>query len=67
MNSHWTGSRTQLDQVLAREQALRQARRRQQPSVWQAPGYGWATRLARWLGLRRVPTGSALRTAGPSL
>jgi hypothetical protein len=61
MNNQWTTQRGQLDQALDRERALRQARRRHQPSLWQTLGQGWmATR--RWLAVwQRTPTPTALR------
>ena len=37
MDDNWAEVRSQLDQVLASERAQRQARRRQPPSLWQAP------------------------------
>lgn len=67
MNNHWADVSHQLEQVLTHEQALRHAWRRQLPRLAKAAGQGWATWLVRWLGLRRVPTSSALRTTVPSL
>jgi hypothetical protein len=59
MNSDWTTQRGQLDQALDRERALRQARRRQQPSLWQTLGQRlMAARLwvakPRWVSARPV-------------
>lgn len=59
MNSDWTTQRGQLDQALDLERALRQARRRQQPSIGQTLGQGWAVaRLwvakPRWMSVRPV-------------
>jgi hypothetical protein len=53
MNEQWATSRRQMDQVLAAERAQRQARRRQQPSLWQSLWRWWlpASRLGR--GQRR--------------
>ncbi len=65
MNSDWTTQRGQLDQALELERALRQARRRQQPSVWQTLRQGWAAArwwLAVWLG---APTRTVLRAPAP--
>jgi hypothetical protein len=59
MNNDWITQRGQLDQALDRERALRQARRRQQPSVWQTLWQRWAVaRLwvakSRWVSARPV-------------
>jgi hypothetical protein len=60
MDDNWADVRNQLDQVLESERALRQARRRQQPSFWQSLRHWWppALRLAR--GQRRSPASAAL-------
>lgn len=61
MNNDWTTQRGQLDQALDRERALRQARRRQQPSLWQTLRQGWAV-ARRWVAVwQRTPTPTALR------
>jgi hypothetical protein len=59
MNEQWATSRRQMDQVLAAERAQRQARRRQQPSLWQSLWRWWlpASRLGR--GQRRSPASTA--------
>lgn len=65
MNDQWTTQRGQLDQALDLERALRQARRRQQPSLWQTLWQGWAT-TRRWLaGVHQTPTPAALRVTTP--
>jgi len=65
MNDQWTTQRGQLDQALNLECALRQARRRQQPALWQTLGQGW-TAAQRWLaGVHRTPTPIALRVSAP--
>ncbi|MCE7986495.1 MAG: hypothetical protein DYG89_35435 [Caldilinea sp. CFX5] len=65
MNNQWTTQRGQLDQALDLERALRQARRRQQPSVWQVL---WQKRAGAWqwlAGRRRAPVHTALRATLP--
>jgi hypothetical protein len=63
MNNQWTTQRGQLNQALDRERALRQARRRQQPSLWQTLGQGW-TAARRWLAVwQRTPTPTTLRVS----
>lgn len=46
MNNDWTTQRGQLDQALELERALRQARRRQQPSFTQALKAHWQAMVA---------------------
>lgn len=65
MNDQWTTQRGQLDQVLDLERALRQARRRQQPSVWQALWHGWVAARLWVAGRRRTPVHTALRATAP--
>lgn len=50
MDSNWADARTQLDQVLASERALRQARHRQQPTVRQRLRQWWAPLLC-WIAM----------------
>jgi hypothetical protein len=65
MNNQRTTQHGQLDQALDRERALRQARRRQQPSLWQTLGQGW-TATRRWIAAwQRTPTPIALRVTAP--
>ena len=65
MNNDWTTQRGQLDQALDLERALRQARRRQQPSVWQTLGQGWMA-ARRWGAVwQRTPTRTAQRAPAP--
>lgn len=65
MNDQWTTQRGQLDQALDLERALRQARRRQQPSLWQTLWQGWATARQWVAGVHQTPTPTALRVTTP--
>ena len=65
MNNQRTTQHGQLDQALDRERALRQARRRQQPSLWQTLEQGWMA-ARRWAAAwQRTPTRTALRVTAP--